>query len=172
MLLKRFVPNEVVQDIYEIKPDTLEERGIKGIITDLDNTLVPWNVSDATEEVKEWLKDMEDHDIKVAIVSNNSEERVRIFSEPLNRPFAYSAKKPLTRAFKQVQKDMGLNKEEVVVVGDQLLTDIFGGNRAGLKTILVAPIVETDAPITRFNRKIERFIMRRLERKQLIKWEE
>lgn len=171
-MFKRFVPNEVVQDIYEIRPEKLKERGIKGIITDLDNTLVPWNVKDATEEVKEWLKEMEEHDIKVTIVSNNNEERVRVFSEPLKRPFAYSARKPLTRAFKKVQRDMGLNKDEVVVVGDQLLTDVFGGNRAGLKTILVAPIVETDAPITKFNRKIERFIMRRLERKNLIKWGE
>src|SRR5690625_3649551 len=158
MLLKSFLPNEHVQSFTDIQPEVLREKGIKGVITDLDNTLVAWDVKDATPEVIEWFKRMRDHDIKVTIISNNELDRVRVFSEPLDTPFVYSAKKPLKRAFISTAKQMDLKKEEIVVVGDQLLTDVLGGNFAGLYTILVVPIVETDGKITRFNRMIERRI--------------
>lgn len=171
-MLRKFVPNEVVDTVFDIEPQDLLEKGIKGVITDLDNTLVAWDVANATDEIIVWLKQLADHDIKVTIVSNNNEERVRVFAEPIEHKYVAHANKPLTGTFKRIRSEMNLEKHEIVVVGDQLLTDIFGGNRAGLKTILVTPIVQTDAPITRFNRMIERKIMRRLERKKLIKWEE
>lgn len=172
MLLKFFLPNEHVKSIFDIQPEALKKKGIKGIITDLDNTLVAWDVKDATEEVIDWFQLMEDHDIKITIISNNKLNRVKIFSEPLGRPFVYSARKPLGRAFKSATKEMGLDKEEVVVIGDQILTDILGGNRAGFYTILVVPIVKTDDKITRFNRQIERRILNYMRRKGKISWEE
>ncbi|GIO27615.1 YqeG family HAD IIIA-type phosphatase [Ornithinibacillus bavariensis] len=171
-MLKRFLPNEHVKSIYEIDPLTLKEKGIKGIITDLDNTLVPWDVKEATPEVINWFKQMKDNGIKVTIISNNKEERVKMFSEPLGTPFVFSARKPLSRAFKTASRQMELKKEEIVVVGDQLLTDVLGGNSAGLYTILVVPIVQTDEKITQFNRKIERKIMNYFRKKGMIRWEE
>jgi uncharacterized protein len=171
-LLKRFLPNEHVKNIFEIKPSVLKEQGIKGIITDLDNTLVPWNVKQATPEIIDWFKLMKDNGIKVTIISNNKEERVKMFSEPLGTPFVFSARKPLRRAFKTAAKQMELKKEEIVVVGDQLLTDVLGGNSAGFYTILVVPIVQTDEKITQVNRKIERRIMNHFRKKGLISWEE
>lgn len=172
VLLKNFLPNEHVQRVLDITPAKLREMGIKGVITDLDNTLVAWNVKDATPEVVEWFKEMKANDIKVTIISNNDEERVSVFSEPLEAPFVYSARKPLIRAFKRTAKQMGLNKEEIVVIGDQLLTDVLGGNFAGFHTILVVPIVETDGKITRLNRMIERRILNWMRRKGMITWEE
>ncbi|WP_156291136.1 YqeG family HAD IIIA-type phosphatase [Oceanobacillus salinisoli] len=171
-MINRFLPNEYVKSIFDIHPDKLKEKGIKGIITDLDNTLVAWDVQDATPEVMEWFKLMKKHDIQVTIISNNNLQRVKIFSEPLDIPFIYSARKPLRRAFKRVQKQMNLKKEEIVVIGDQLLTDVLGGNNAGLYTILVVPIVQTDGKITRMNRKIERIILNNLRNKGKIGWEE
>ncbi|WP_096270652.1 YqeG family HAD IIIA-type phosphatase [Paucisalibacillus globulus] len=171
-MLKRFLPNEHVKNIFEIKPSVLKEQGIKGIITDLDNTLVAWNVKEATPEVVNWFKLMKDNGIKVTIISNNKEDRVKMFSEPLGTPFVFSARKPLRRAFKTAAKQMELNKEEIVVVGDQLLTDVLGGNSAGFYTILVVPIVKTDEKITQVNRKIERKIMNYFRKKGLISWEE
>lgn len=155
-----------------IEPSHLKELGIKGIITDLDNTLVPWDVKDATPEVLEWFKKMKENDIQITIISNNNAERVTVFSEPLGTPFVYSARKPLKRAFKKVQKEMNLSRNEIVVIGDQLLTDIFGGNMAGFYTILVVPIVQTDGKITKINRKIERYILNYLRNKGKISWEE
>jgi uncharacterized protein len=171
-LLKKFLPNEHVQRVLDITPAKLRDMGIKGVITDLDNTLVAWDVKDATPEVIEWFKEMKENDIKVTIISNNDEERVSVFSEPLEAPYVYSARKPLVRAFNRTAKQMGLPKEEIVVIGDQLLTDVLGGNFAGYHTILVVPIVETDGKITRFNRMIERRILNWMRRKGMITWEE
>ncbi|TXL68041.1 YqeG family HAD IIIA-type phosphatase [Cerasibacillus terrae] len=171
-MLKLFLPNNHVKSIFEIEPKELTKIGIKGIITDLDNTLVAWDVREATPEVYEWFKKMKEEDIKITIISNNKEERVRFFSEPLDTPYVFSARKPLTRAFKKAAQNMGLSNEEVVVIGDQLLTDVLGGNAAGFYTILVVPIVETDAKVTKFNRRIERMILNKMRKKGMITWEE
>jgi HAD superfamily phosphatase (TIGR01668 family) len=171
-LIKKFLPSEHVKTVFDIDPVLLKEKGIKGIITDLDNTLVPWDVADATPEVIEWLDTMKEHGLKVTIISNNNEERVKIFSEPLNIPFLPSARKPLKRTFNMGARLMELKNNEIAVVGDQLLTDILGGNLAGFHTILVVPIVQTDALITRFNRKVERTILNYLRKKGMISWEE
>lgn len=171
-MLSRFLPNEHVKSIFDLQPATLKKRGIKGIITDLDNTLVAWDVKDATPEVVRWFQEMRENDIKVTIISNNNQKRVQVFSEPLETPFVYSARKPLSKAFKTVAKEMELSKEEIVVVGDQLLTDVLGGNFAGFYTVLVVPIVETDGKITRINRTIERRILNYMRRKGKISWEE
>lgn len=171
-MLKNFLPNEQVRDIFEIRPEKLEERGIKGIITDLDNTLVAWDVKDATPEIIQWFQLMEEHDIKITIISNNKEERVKLFSQPLDTPFVYSARKPLGYAFRKATTQMELNKDEIVVIGDQLLTDVLGGNRSGFYTILVIPIAKTDGAITRINRQIERRILSWMRRKGMINWEE
>ncbi|WP_079530345.1 YqeG family HAD IIIA-type phosphatase [Halobacillus hunanensis] len=171
-MLKHFLPNEHVQSIQDIDPESLKEKGIKGIITDLDNTLVAWDEPDATEEIVSWFRLMNHHGIQVTIASNNNENRVKLFSEPLNTSFIHSARKPLSRAFKRARKDMNIQTNEIVVVGDQLMTDVLGGNVAGLYTILVVPIVETDGFWTRFNRKIERRILNWMKRKGKITWEE
>jgi uncharacterized protein len=171
-LFKYFLPNQHVKSVFEITPAKLKEMGIKGVITDLDNTLVAWDVKDATPEIFTWFKALKENDIKVTIISNNEKERVRVFSEPLEASYVYSARKPLTHAFKRVAKQMGLKKNEIVVIGDQLMTDVLGGNRAGFSTILVVPIVETDGKITRFNRMMERRILKWMRKKGMITWED
>lgn len=171
-MLKKFLPDEFVKDIFHIKAEDLKARGIKGIITDLDNTLVAWDSPTATPEIIEWLGSMQEVGIRVTIVSNNNKLRVRAFSEPIQIPFIAKANKPLGLSFRRALKLMGTRKEETVVIGDQLLTDIFGGNRRGLHTILVIPVATSDAKITSFNRKLEAQIMGRLKRRGLIKWED
>ncbi|GGN54764.1 YqeG family HAD IIIA-type phosphatase [Oceanobacillus indicireducens] len=171
-MLNRFLPNENVKSIFDIQPEKLKKRGIKGIITDLDNTLVAWDVRDATPEVVKWFEQMKEHDIKVTIISNNNLDRVKAFSDPLGTPYVYSARKPLRRAFNRVAKEMNLEKDEIVVIGDQLLTDVLGGNSAGFYTILVVPIVQSDAKITQFNRRIERMILNYFRSKGKISWED
>ncbi|VEF47713.1 HAD family phosphatase [Bacillus freudenreichii] len=171
-LLKQFLPDEYVKSIFSIKPAVLKEKGIKGIITDLDNTLVEWDRPYATPQLIDWLEELKNHDMKVTIVSNNNEKRVGDFSNPLNIPFIYRAKKPSRKAFQRAVKEMGLSREETVIIGDQLLTDVFGGNRGGFYTILVVPVAQSDGFFTRFNRMVERRIMASFKRKGLIKWEE
>ncbi|MFC4618065.1 YqeG family HAD IIIA-type phosphatase [Camelliibacillus cellulosilyticus] len=171
-MLERFLPDQHVNSIYDITPDELKSKNVKGIITDLDNTLVAWHEQLATPELMIWFKEMQEAGIAVTIVSNNQEKRVRAFSEPLDIPFISQARKPLTRAFEQALREMGLAKDDVVVIGDQLLTDVWGGKRLGVHTILVVPVAMTDSWTTKLNRKIERFILKKLRRKGLIDWED
>jgi HAD superfamily phosphatase (TIGR01668 family) len=171
-VLKQFLPNQHVKSILDIQPGVLKEKGIKGIITDLDNTLVEWDRPLATPRVSEWFEKMKQHQIKVTIVSNNDENRVKAFSDPLQIPFVYRARKPLTHAFLRAAKQMDLKKEETVVIGDQLLTDILGGNRGGFKTILVVPVSQSDGLATQFNRFVERRMLNWFRKKGMLQWEE
>lgn len=171
-MLKKFLPNQHVKSIFEITPKKLSEQGIKGIITDLDNTLVEWDRPNATPKLIEWFEEMEKEEIKVTIVSNNNRERVEAFSNPLQLQFIFRARKPSSKAFLKATKDMKLKKEEVVVIGDQLLTDVFGGNRGGFHTILVVPVASTDGFWTRFNRMIERRILNWFKKKGMLIWED
>ncbi|GEN84661.1 hypothetical protein SLU01_29730 [Sporosarcina luteola] len=171
-MYKYFLPDEYVKDIFQISPDKLKEKGIKGIITDLDNTLVEWDRPEATPEIAEWMRMMNEAGLQVTILSNNNQIRVQSFCDPLGTPFICEARKPLAKNFKKALDTMGLKKEEVVMVGDQLMTDILGGNRFGLRTILVVPVANSDGFVTKFNRMIERRIMAKLKRQGKIEWEE
>jgi uncharacterized protein len=171
-VLKKFLPDEHVKSVLDITPEHLKERGIKGIITDLDNTLVEWDRPNATPQLIKWFEDMRNNNILVTIVSNNNEERVKAFSDPLEIPFIFQARKPLIRAFNKALLQMGINKTEAVVIGDQLLTDVLGGNRSGFHTILVVPVAQTDGFFTKFNRFAERRILNWFRKKGLMQWEE
>ncbi|GAM13323.1 hydrolase, HAD subfamily IIIA [Mesobacillus selenatarsenatis SF-1] len=171
-LLKHFLPDQHVKSIFEITPESLKDKGVKGIITDLDNTLVEWDRPLATPKLIEWFENMRKHEILVTIVSNNNEKRVRSFSDPLKIPFIFQARKPMTSAFNKALKQMGLRKEETVVIGDQLLTDVLGGNRSGFHTILVVPVAQTDGFVTRFNRKVERRILNWFRKQGKLNWED
>lgn len=171
-MLKHFLPDEHVKSVLDITPDDLKNKGMKGIITDLDNTLVEWNRPQATPQLIRWFENMRKNHIHVTIVSNNKERRVKSFSDPLQIPFIFRAKKPLGRAFLQAAERMGIKKEEAVVIGDQLLTDVFGGNRSGFHTILVVPVAQNDGIATKLNRLVERRLLNWFRKKGLIQWED
>ncbi|MBL4951322.1 YqeG family HAD IIIA-type phosphatase [Neobacillus sp. YIM B02564] len=171
-MLKQFLPNEHFKSVLDISPEKLKARGIKGIITDLDNTLVEWDRPSATPQLVKWFDEIKQNNIMVTIVSNNHEDRVKAFADPLQIPFIFQARKPLGRAFKQALAQMGMQKDEVVVIGDQLLTDVLGGNRSGFHTILVVPVAQTDGLATKFNRFVERRIMNWFRKKGMLRWED
>lgn len=171
-MIKHFLPDQHVKNIFEITPEDLKTKGIKAIITDLDNTLVEWDRPQATPKLVSWFEEMRKNNIKVTIVSNNNENRVKAFSDPLNIPFIFEARKPLLRAFYKALEQMKVQKNETVVIGDQLLTDVLGGNRGGFHTILVVPVAKTDGFITKFNRRVERIILNWFRKKGMIHWEE
>ncbi|MFE5319990.1 YqeG family HAD IIIA-type phosphatase [Paenibacillus sp. NPDC056579] len=146
-MLKKLVPQLQVNTIYDIDLHALWEQGKRGIITDLDNTLVGAKAPLATPELIDWLKVVGQLGFQVVIVSNNNKLRVSKFAEPLSLPFIYRAKKPTSAAFHKALKLMNLKPEETVVIGDQMMTDVLGGNRMGLYTILVLPIARGDEGI-------------------------
>lgn len=166
------LPKEFVTSVYEITPEKLENLGVRGIITDLDNTLIEWDRHEATEEIANWIKGLEEAGIQVIIASNNNEARVKRFAEPLGIPFIYKARKPLGAAYLAALKQLNLERNEVIMVGDQLLTDIMGANRLKLYTILVRPVAESDGLVTKFNRFVERRVFNSLKRRGIKTWEE
>ena len=171
-LYSNFIPSEFVRSVFHITPELLLDKGIKAIITDLDNTLVEWDRPDATPKLIEWFASMKAVGIQVTIVSNNNELRVKSFADPLGIPFIFKARRPLGKAFLKALSIMSVKREEVVVIGDQLLTDVFGGNRLKLHTILVIPVAKSDGFVTKFNRMVERRIFSYLDKKGQVTWEE
>lgn len=166
-----FKPTWMIERIYQLTPDQLAKHNIKGVITDLDNTLIAWNNPDGTPELRAWLKTMKDAGIPVVILSNNHHGRVKRVADQLGVLFTSDAKKPSRRGFRRAIDMLGVSQDEVVIVGDQLLTDVFGGNRLGIRSILVMPLVETDLVWTLLNRKIEKFLFKRIEKKHPdLKW--
>lgn len=160
-MFKSVIPDMYVPSIYQIDIVALQKKGITSFIVDLDNTLVEAACLEATPKLIKWLQNMQEVGFQVIIVSNNNKTRVSDFCQPLDIPFIYTAKKPLSQAFRKALKLLDTSKNETVVIGDQLLTDVLGGNRMGLYTILVAPMsVETEGFFTRINRKMERYFFR------------
>ncbi|MGW9129131.1 YqeG family HAD IIIA-type phosphatase [Paenibacillus chitinolyticus] len=170
MFLKKLMPSQFVESIHHIDIDQLKRNKVRAVITDLDNTLVEWDRPLATPEVENWLKRLHEADIQVTVVSNNSKERVDRFCSPLDIGFICSARKPTNRAFLQAVRQMNVTIAETVVIGDQLFTDVLGGNRLGFHTILVVPVAQTDGFWTRFNRQLERVALIWMERKGMVSW--
>ncbi|GAB7386618.1 YqeG family HAD IIIA-type phosphatase [Bacillaceae bacterium] len=169
-VFRKLIPDLQVSSIYEIDLDALKARGVKGIITDLDNTLVAWDRPNATPELAEWLKKVQDYGFEVMIVSNNKETRVSAFARPLGIRYIHRAQKPRRKAFLEAIKRMNVTREQTVVIGDQLFTDVLGGNRLGFYTILVLPVAKSDGFWTKFNRKLERVALGWLRRRGFITW--
>ena len=172
VFLKKLVPDLHVASVYDIDLAALKKRGVKGIITDLDNTLIEWDRPNATPALMDWLETVKNEGFQVIVVSNNNQIRVSKFADPLGIPYIHRAKKPTRSPFREAMKRLGLAYHETVVIGDQIFTDVLGGNRLGLYTILVVPVAQTDGIYTRFNRQLERLALSWMRKKGWITWED
>ena len=157
---KLLSPNLHLNDIFEIDADHLLSLGIKGIITDMDNTLVPWSDRAVHPRLAEWFTNLKKKGFKLFIISNNSKDRGWQLARELDIPAIWSAIKPRRRAFRKALEHMQLSPEAVAVVGDQIFTDVLGGNRLGLYTIHVNPISEKEFIWTKLMRMLERFVLK------------
>lgn len=156
-------PDFEFHSIEDIPVDIFAQHGIKGLLLDLDNTVAPWNDNTLTTEVIKWFKHIKEAGISACIVSNNQRpERVAAVADVLEILYVYKAAKPTRRAFRKGIKALGLKEEEVAVIGDQIFTDIYGGNRMGLKTILVSPIHEKEFAGTKIMRFMETLTGRKI----------
>ena len=135
-----FTPTRVFGHFSEITPDILAEYGIKGILTDLDDTLVTHNFPIPSEDVMAWLETMSKSNIPVCIVSNNRKKRTETFTENLNIGFFYNSFKPNKHALEKGCCVMNITPDEAVFIGDQLFTDIKAAKNAGVKSFLVKPL--------------------------------
>lgn len=163
-----FCPNLIVDSLYDIKIADLKSRGISGIIFDLDNTIVPWGSNDMCPEIMAWMQGLINSGFKICLLSNNTSKRVEDIAAMLGIPFVSRAFKPFKNGFRQAVATMQLPMGEVVVIGDQLFTDVFGGNRLGLLTIWVKPLTTNEFVGTKITRQLEKIMVRILKAKGLI----
>lgn len=154
-------PNLYCKDVTQITIEILKQNDIKGLILDVDNTLIDYN-RNMDKKVELWVDDLKKQGIKFCIVSNtNKHEKVKAVSEKLDIPYFYFAKKPFKKGFLNAKKKMNLNEKNIAAVGDQIMTDIIGANRCKMFSILVEPISENDIFITKVKRPIEKCIINR-----------
>lgn len=158
-------PTFVVEAVYDLKAEDLLRHGIRAVLVDLDNTLIAWNNPDGTPEVRAWLDAMTTADISVVVVSNNKHSRVERAVDLFGVDFVSRAMKPFTRGINMAIERYGFDRDEVIMVGDQLMTDIRAAHRADIKSVLVKPLVKSDAWNTKINRWRERRVWKKIEEK-------
>ena len=135
------VPDGFYENIFQITPKMLTDRGITLLLTDLDNTLVPYKVPLPTEEVIAWRKELEEGGVKLFLLSNSRKPgRPKRFADALGVDFVGHAGKPKRGGFRKAMEQTGRTPAQTAIVGDQIFTDILGGKRAGITTLLVRPI--------------------------------
>lgn len=154
-------PKLYLESVKQITLEILKQNNIKGLILDVDNTLIDYNKK-MPDGVKEWAENLKQNNIKLYIVSNsNHKEKVENVANILKIPYTYFAKKPLKSGLNKAKKEMNLPNDQIAVVGDQIFTDIIGANRTKMFSILVKPINEKDIWVTKIKRPIENKIIQK-----------
>lgn len=165
-------PKAYVESVYNIDLKKLKKnKKIKGIIVDLDNTLVAWGKKEVNQRVIDWVKETKKLELKICIVSNTNSKRVAELAKIFDIPYHSKYYKPFSIAFNNGLKTLNTKKSETVVIGDQIFTDIWGGNVLKLLTILVVPIIKRDSIGTFLHRNFERTIISFWLKKGIIKKE-
>lgn len=139
MILEPFYPKEWLDSTYEIDWEQWKRKGIRGVLFDIDNTLVPHGAPADSRAIALFEK-LHALGFQTCLLSNNKELRVKSFADQVHSPYIYKAGKPGVKNYNRAVQEMGLCKEEVLFVGDQLFTDVYGANRVGIYGILVKPI--------------------------------
>jgi HAD superfamily phosphatase (TIGR01668 family) len=171
-LFKILRPKVYINSVYNIDLMKLKKvKKIKGIMVDLDNTLVAWGEKEVSQRIIDWVKEAKKIGLKICIVSNTNSKRVAEFAKILNIPYHSKYFKPFSMAFNNGLKMLDTKKTETVVIGDQIFTDIWGGNRLKLLTILVTPIVKKDSIGTFLHRNLEKTLISFWLKKGIIKKE-
>lgn len=159
-------PDIYLNNVKEINIELLKKHDIKGLILDIDNTLIDYD-KNILEGAKEWCDNLKKQGIKMCILSNtNKVQKVKKVADALNLSYEYFAHKPSKKGFRKAKDLLELEASNIGVVGDQIFTDVFGGNRSQMKTILTKPIDKRDILITRIKRPFEKIFINRYVKKR------
>lgn len=164
----KIYPDKYIDKVEQITIEFLQKNKIKALILDVDNTLIDYN-KNLSQSIIDWAKKLKEQGIKLYILSNtNQKEKVEKVAKALEIPYRNLAKKPLKAGFLKVQKELKEKPENIGVVGDQIFTDILGGNRCNMFTILVEPIAPKDFWYTAWKRPLENKIKKRYKNKKYL----
>ena len=164
------MPDAMFRTYDEITPEWLTARGIKAILSDIDNTLAPYEQPEPDEKLLAWVRDLREAGISLALISNNNRERVELFNRTLGIPAYYKSGKPFKKYLIRAMADMGSDRTNTAMLGDQLLTDALAGKHIGLPALIVPPIKDKTNLFFRFKRLCEKPYIRRFKRKNGIEW--
>jgi uncharacterized protein len=171
-LYQKCIPNNYFQSIFEIPYQTLKKQGINSLFFDLDNTIISYDQVELNQEQIDYLNKLA-KDFTIFILSNTNKKRVSTALKNTNFKYIWHAKKPLSFGFKKALKMINKTKSEVIMIGDQLMTDILGANSIGIKTILVKSVKrKSDHKITKFNRKLENIMIKKIMKNEPDLYEE
>ena len=165
--MDKFYPDMYQQSIYTINYKKLKKIGIKCLLFDLNNTLVSYEVDYPDDKLRELMFNL-GKDFRIIIISNSNKNRLRPFKEVLNVDTAFSSKKPFKKKFKKIMDLYDYQDTDIAVIGDQLLTDIYGGNKMNFTTILVNNISDEEPFHTRVSRYFERRIIKKFNKQGLL----
>lgn len=157
-MFKRFYPNNYVDSTYSIDFEKYYDLGYRGILFDIDNTLVEHG-KPATKRAVELFEELRRIGFNTCLISNNKEPRVKPFADLVKSDYIYDAHKPSTKNYKKAMEIMGTTLGNSMFVGDQLFTDVYGANRAGMYTVLVKPIDKKEEIQIVLKRKLERIVL-------------
>lgn len=156
MKIRFLQPDMMFQTIYEITPEVLKSVGVEAVLFDIDNTIAPYELAVPTDEMKAYFKSLEEAGLKMAFVSNNRKERVHIFNLELGYFTVHNAKKPFSSGVRACIRHLGIPKEKIVCVGDQIFTDCMAAHGAGLEFYMVAPVNKKESGFFKVKRFFER----------------
>lgn len=138
-MFDKFFPDKYVASTYVIDFEELYKKGYRGLIFDIDNTLVPHGAP-ADERAKKLFAKLKSLGFHCCLISNNQEPRVKMFNQDIQVDYVYNAHKPSTKNYEKAMEMMGTNQKNTLFIGDQLFTDVWGAKRTGIANILVKPI--------------------------------
>ena len=164
-MLKKFYPDCYMNSTYEIDFDGYYEKGYRGVIFDIDNTLVPHGAP-ADERSKKLFAHLKELGYKVVLLSNNKEPRVKMFNDEVKVSYIFRANKPSVKNYVKAMEMMGTNKENTLFVGDQLFTDVWGAKRTGIHNVLVKPIDKKEEIQIVLKRYLEKIVLTSYKRYQ------
>lgn len=167
--MEKYIPDIYQKSIYTINYDALYDSGIRCLLIDLDNTIAPITIKEPKKKVKDLFDTLKAKGFKVIIFSNSRRSRVKPFKDKLGVDCCANARKPFKMKYLKILNEYNLDIDSVACIGDQLLTDIRGGNNLGITTILVNPIGNKELITTKINRFFERIIFKKLREKDLFK---
>lgn len=161
-----FIPNLILKDVTCIDNALLKQYNIKALVLDVDNTLTTHGSQEVEQKVLDWLEKMKNDNIPLMIVSNNTHDRIKPFAERLGIEYVAMGCKPMTRGFTLAQRRFNVPKQQMAVIGDQIYTDIMGGNIKGCFTILVSPFKLENKTFFKIKRYFEQRHINRYHKKQ------
>ncbi len=163
--LKLYIPKYCYLTIYEIPFLKLYQEGKRSVFIDIDNTMISYDLAKPTKAVKDLFSHLKEMGYEIIILSNNRRKRVKLVADELGVSYFYKTRKPLKGGFKKALKLTKYSKEEIITVGDQIMTDILGSNRVGLDAILVRCLKRSSEKwYTKLNRRREKNILKGLEK--------